>query len=146
MLGVSDEDRDEEPGLGDGIPVLFLPLCPAAGAWVGPLWEGREVLQGRDGRGFKPSFAGQGRDGHSCKAVGAAVLLRCGAQECSRVLGAAFCVMEEREPQSLTHCAKVYSARVVTSSSPPSPLFFSAHMSDYLVWETADSPLYDSDV
>lgn len=42
----------------------------------------------------------------------------------SRVLSAAFCVMEEREPHSLTHCAKVYCARVVTSSSPPSPHLF----------------------
>lgn len=51
-------------------------------------WDGRGLKpsfaeQGRDGHGLKSSFAGQGRDGHSCKPVGAAVLLRCGARECS---------------------------------------------------------------
>lgn len=43
LLGVSGEDRDEEPGLRDGVPVLSLPPCPRAGAWDGPLWEGSEA-------------------------------------------------------------------------------------------------------
>lgn len=81
LLGVSGEDRDEEPGLRDGVPVLSLPPCPRAGAWDGPLWEGSEA--GRDGHGLKPSFAGQGRGRRSCKPMRAAALLRCGARECS---------------------------------------------------------------
>lgn len=47
-----------------------------------PLGRERGV-QGRGGYGLKPSFAGQGRAGQSCKPAGAAVLLRCGARECS---------------------------------------------------------------
>jgi len=56
-----------------------------------------------------------------------AILLICGIQKCSSsaLWNTVFCVSGETELRSLTQYAKVYSARVVTSSSPPPPFLFS---------------------
>lgn len=82
LLGVSDEDRDEEPRLGDG-DSCAVPASLSQSRSLGWTPLGRERgVQGRDGHGLKPSFAGQGREGQSCQPVGAAVLLRCGARVC----------------------------------------------------------------
>lgn len=143
LLGDNDEDKEWRTRAGGWGSCAV----PEQEPGMGPLGKGARCAGQGWTRGWNRALPGRaGTD----RAVNPWELLCCSDVGHGNVwvLSAAFCVMEEREPHSLTHCAKVYSARVVTSSGPPSPtpLFFSAHMSDYLVWETSDSPLYDSDV
>lgn len=138
-------------------PVLSLPPCPRAGAWDGPLWEGSEV--GRDGHRGKTElcWAGQGWTWVKTKlgraggdtAVNPWGLLCCSDVGHGNVPGpwcSFLCNGRKGTAFFNSLCQSLLCSGCYFLQPTLPPPFFSAHMSDYLVWETSDSLLYDSDV